>query len=268
MGRTPQIDRAAILEAAMRLADQAGLEAVTMHAVARLLGVTPMALYRHVDSKDALLDGLVEQLLTSFPAQPDTGSWDDRLTAMADAIRAVARRHPAVFPLLLTRPAVTPGALRVRDGAQAALTEAGIPRDQVARTERLLATAILGFAASEVAGRFRERDQDVIDQDFAELIRWLSIAVATLRQLARPGASRPGRPGPVGRDQVAAYTRSAKLYTSPWDRLLAMSASLIMPTSFLSSITGSRLIWYFFISASVSPMLASASIQRGVPSAS
>jgi len=183
MGRMAQIDRVAILDAAMRLADHAGIEAVTMHAVARWLGVTPMALYRHVDNKDALLDGMVERLITSFPVTSGTGCWSDRLTAIAEGIRATAKRHPAVFPLLLTRPAVTPAARAVRDAAQAALTEAGVPRAQVARTERLLVTAIFGFATSEATGRFRQRDQAVIDEDFAELIRWLTIAVASLRQL-------------------------------------------------------------------------------------
>ncbi len=183
MGRTAQIDRAAILDAAIKLADSAGMEAVTMHAVASRLDVTPMALYRHVDNKDALLDGMVEQLLTAFPRLPDTGSWSDRLTAMADGTRAVARQHPAVFPLLLTRPASTPAARAVRDSVQAALAEAGVPADRVARTERLLATAVFGFAASEVAGRFHGRDQQIIDEDFAELIRWLTMAVAELRQL-------------------------------------------------------------------------------------
>ncbi|HMD23653.1 MAG TPA: TetR family transcriptional regulator [Streptosporangiaceae bacterium] len=64
MGRVAQISRAAVLAAALRLADERGLAAVTMHAVARSLDVTPMALYRHVADKDALLDGLVELLLT------------------------------------------------------------------------------------------------------------------------------------------------------------------------------------------------------------
>ncbi len=49
MGRAPQISREAVLAAALRLADARGLEAVTMHAVAKSLQVTPMALYRHVN---------------------------------------------------------------------------------------------------------------------------------------------------------------------------------------------------------------------------
>jgi len=178
VGRTPQISRDAVLATALRLADEQGLEAVTMHAVARSLRVTPMALYRHVDGKNALLDGLVELLLTEYPLPPGGGRWDERLTALAAGIRDTARRHPAVFPLLLTRPAVTPAARAVRDTVQSALREGGLPEAEVARAERLISTVVLGFAASEAAGHFRQHDQSVIDADFAELLRWLRLSLA------------------------------------------------------------------------------------------
>jgi AcrR family transcriptional regulator len=178
MGRRPQIDRAAVVDAAMMLADENGLEAVTMHAVAQRLGVTPMALYRHVDGKQALLDGMVERLLTSYPLPPADAPWAGRLTAMADGIRSTAKQHPAVFPLLLTRPAATPGARTVRDYVQAALREAGLTAADAARAERLISTAVLGFAASEAAGRFRHHAQAVIDEDFAVLLRWLRLAMS------------------------------------------------------------------------------------------
>jgi len=177
MGRRPQIDRAAILDAAMLLADESGLEAVTMHAVAQRLNVTAMALYRHVDGKQTLLDGLVERLLTSYPLPPADAPWPARLTAIADAVRSTAKRHPAVFPLLLTRPAVTPAARVTRDAVQAALREAGLAQAAAARAERLISTAVLGFAASEAAGRFRQHSQAVIDADFTELLRWLRLVL-------------------------------------------------------------------------------------------
>jgi AcrR family transcriptional regulator len=175
VGRAPQISREAVLAAALGLADEQGLQAVTMHAVARRLQVTPMALYRHVDDKNALLDGLVELLLTSYPLPAPGLSWDERLVALATGIRATARRHPAVFPLLLTRPAVTPAARTARDAVQAALRDSGMPETEIARTERLISTAVLGFAASEAAGRFRQHTRSVIDADFAELLRWLRL---------------------------------------------------------------------------------------------
>jgi len=180
VGRAPQISRDAVLAVALRLADEQGLEAVTMHAVARRLGVTPMALYRHVDGKNALFDGLVERLLTEHPLPPAADRWDQRLVALAAATRDSARRHPAVFQLLLTRPAITPGARAVRDAIRAALREGGLPEGEVARAERLMSTAVLGFAASEAAGRFRQHDQLVIDEDFAELLRWLRLPLPTV----------------------------------------------------------------------------------------
>ena len=132
-----------------------------------------------MEDKNALLDGLVELLLTEYPLPQAEGGWDARLTALAAGIRDTARRHPAVFPLLLTRPAVTPAARTVRDAVQAALHDGGLPETGVARAERLISTAVLGFAASEASGRFRQHDQSVIDADFAELLRWLRRALSS-----------------------------------------------------------------------------------------
>lgn len=184
MGRQAQIGRAVILDTALKIADDHGLDAVTMHAVARSLQVTPMALYRHVASKAALLDGLVEVLLTEIPLPPCALPWDEFLMALAAGIRATARSHPAAFPLLLSRPAVTPAATSVRDAIHEALRQADVPEEHVARTERLLSTAVLGFAVSEATGRFSRHDQAAIDADFTELQRWL-------RQLLPPATRAP-----------------------------------------------------------------------------
>jgi len=169
VGRPPRIDRAQVLSESLALADEQGLEAVTMAAVAERLAVTPMALYRHVANKADLLDGLVEQLLTEFPAPPAGVPWPKRLSIMAANIRASARRHPSVFPLLLQRPATTEEARDTRHAVYVALGEAGVPENRVAQVERLVSTAILGFAVSEVAGRFRHHTRRQLDADFQDL---------------------------------------------------------------------------------------------------
>jgi AcrR family transcriptional regulator len=169
MGRPARVDRTQILAEALALADEQGLEGLTMGAVAQRLGVTPMALYRHVGNKAELLDGLVELLLTGFPPPPEEMNWPERLSALANRVRASARRHPAVFPLLLQRPASTPHARRTREAVYRALVEAGIAEDRLAQVERLLSTAILGFAVSEVAGRFRNQSRRQLDADFEVL---------------------------------------------------------------------------------------------------
>jgi AcrR family transcriptional regulator len=184
VGRPAQIDRAAILAASLQLADEQGLPAVTMQAVADRLGVTPMALYRHVQNKADLLDGLVERILLDVPLPDPQAPWPDRLAALARGTRAAALRHPGVFPLLLQRAAATPGARRTRDVVYGALREAGLAEADVVQLERLLSTAILGFAASEAGGRFAAHSLEQRDADFARLQDMLAAAV--LNALAVP----------------------------------------------------------------------------------
>ncbi|MER6241786.1 TetR/AcrR family transcriptional regulator [Streptomyces griseorubiginosus] len=154
--------REEILDAALAIADERGLEAVSMRALAERVGVTPMALYRHVKDKAALLDGMVGRLLSALlPTDGADGAlageeptWDQRLNALAHACRAVTQRHPWAAHLLFSRPAVTPDAVRAVDIIYLALVEAGVPESEVPRLERLISTFVIGFAASEASGRF------------------------------------------------------------------------------------------------------------------
>jgi len=143
---------------------------MTMQAVADRMGVTPMALYRHVKNKADLLDGLVESILLEVPLPDPNDPWPDRLAAMARGTRIAALRHPGVFPLLLQRAAATPGARRTRDVVRTALRQAGLPDGDAVQLERLLSTAIVGFAASEAGGRFAALSPEQLDADFARLL--------------------------------------------------------------------------------------------------
>ena len=179
MGRPAIIDRDAVLATSLQLADEQGLAAVTMQAVADRLGVTPMALYRHVANKADLLDGVVESILLEVPLPDPAEGWPDRLGALARGTRAAALRHPQIFPLLLQRAAVTPGARRTREVVYAALREAGLAEDDVVQLERVLVTAVLGFAASEAGGRFAAHSAEQLNADFARLQEILAAGVAT-----------------------------------------------------------------------------------------
>jgi AcrR family transcriptional regulator len=147
-----------ILQAALAIADDRGLAAVSMRSVAERVGVSAMSLYPHVASKEALLDGLVDVLLAELLGDlgklPAGADWWARLVAVADGVRRLAARHPSAFSLLLARPSVTPDAVRATDVLYQALLDAGVPDAQVARVERMVSTFVLGFAASEVNGRF------------------------------------------------------------------------------------------------------------------
>jgi AcrR family transcriptional regulator len=149
--------RRQILEAALALADEEGLDAVSMRAVAARVGVSPMALYPYVGSKAALLDGMVGQLLGTLP-RPDATDSRAGLQELAHALRALAKAHPAAFALLLSRPSVTPDAARAVDRVYQGLLDIGVPRSEVPRLERMFSSFVLGFAHSEVSGRFAVDD--------------------------------------------------------------------------------------------------------------
>ena len=150
--------RSAILRAAIEIADERGLDAVSMRGVAKRVGVTPMALYPHVGSKAALLDGMMGELLGELLPASTTGTWRDRLTTLAHAARSLSRRHPWFAVLQFTRPAIEPDAIRVVDAIYQGLLDAGVPDAEVPRLERLVSTFIVGYGASEASGRFTVGD--------------------------------------------------------------------------------------------------------------
>ncbi len=185
MPRQAIISRDAILGATLTLADERGLDAVSMRAVAARLGVTPMALYHHVRDKDDLLDGLVERLVTELELPDASLAPEERLRELANGMRTVAARHPDTFLMFLRRPVATPEALALRESVYDALRDAGTPDELVPRIERLLSTFVIGFAASEAGGRFAAHAQAVRDADF----QWMRTQVVRAAEASR-GANR------------------------------------------------------------------------------
>src|SRR6476661_400749 len=97
MGRPSRITRDAVLSCALRVVDEGGLTALTMAAAAEQLAVSPMALYRHVQSKDDLLDGIVELLLAEIATAVVLHEDDDlegALRRFIDAAENTAAAHP------------------------------------------------------------------------------------------------------------------------------------------------------------------------------
>jgi AcrR family transcriptional regulator len=168
-----------VLDAALVVMEARGLDGVSMRAVAERIGVTPMALYHHVRDKQDLVDGVVERLLSEISLPAPELPWDERLRALGESLRASARRHPDAFLLLLRRPAATTAALRVRDAVYATLRDAGVAEPTVPRLERLLSTFMIGFAASESAGRFAAHDRPTLNAD----LEW---ALARIRAMIVP----------------------------------------------------------------------------------
>ncbi|BCY12223.1 TetR/AcrR family transcriptional regulator [Actinoplanes sp. L3-i22] len=146
--------RPEILDATLEIVTERGLDALSMRSVAQRLGLTPMALYGYFRSKEELLDALLGRLLEEVTPPPEGSDWRAAMLHLSYEMRAVARRHPTVLPLVLTRPGVSPGTLRLIDQVYRALLSAGVPRAEIPRLERTLSTFVIGHVLSEVSGRF------------------------------------------------------------------------------------------------------------------
>jgi AcrR family transcriptional regulator len=119
-----RLDRDAVLQAGLALADEAGLAAVTLRRLADRLAVTPMALYRHVAGKDDLLDGMADLLYAELDVPEPTGGWWEELAALARSTRRVLLAHPSAAPLF-SRPLAGPSSLRLGDALLETLQRAG-----------------------------------------------------------------------------------------------------------------------------------------------
>ena len=121
-GRPVALTREQVLVAALEIIDQDGVEALTMRRLGQALDRNPMGIYRHAADKDALLDGVVEHVLSALvvsrepgrdqESRHDVGDWETALRRTAHAFRRIALAHPNAVPLLVTRSVTGPLALR------------------------------------------------------------------------------------------------------------------------------------------------------------
>lgn len=151
-----------VVTAAIELADEAGLDSVTMRAVAGRVGVAPMSLYTYVPGRAELLDLMVDAVYLAMdrPAWR-TRSWRRRLTQVAEANRAMLAAHPWVAEVATqTRPPLGPGLMAKYEHELSALDGAGLGDVE---TDAAL-TFLLGFVqthgrAAQAAARARAESE-------------------------------------------------------------------------------------------------------------
>jgi AcrR family transcriptional regulator len=146
-----QLSRELILDAALQLVDEDGLEALSMRQLGARLGVEGMALYRYVANKATLLDGLVERLFLLLDVHMDEqADWMAILVEVATAYRRLAIAHPRAFPLLTTRPPATAAALVRAEPVFAALARGGFgPAERIVAVQTFFAF-LNGYLLAEV----------------------------------------------------------------------------------------------------------------------
>ena len=122
----PTLTRQTVVAKAISLADQSGIDALSMRQLAHALGVEAMSLYNHITNKDELIDGMVDSVIGEIkPPRKDTDDWKAEMCARAHAAHQMLVRHTWAAQLIASRINVGPNMLRYIDATVGCLLRAG-----------------------------------------------------------------------------------------------------------------------------------------------
>ena len=149
--RRAPLSRDQVLQAAVALADEGGVGALSMRRLGQVLGVEAMSLYNHVAGKGDLLDGMIDVVFGEIGLPPAVGGWKSAMRARALSARAVLGRHRWAIGLMESRKTPGPATLRHHDAVLGCLRGAGFSIELTAHAYSLLDSYIYGFALQEAS---------------------------------------------------------------------------------------------------------------------
>lgn len=185
----PQLSPELVVETAGEIADEHGLSAVTLTRVAKTLGTSQPALYRHVESYDDLIRSLglrAREILASRLTTSAIGvAGEDAVRAMGLAWRQMVADHPGLYAATDRYPCAGDAELelavnRVVETLGLALTEFGLSEDRKVHAARTLRSAFHGFSHLE-SGDGHPLEQD-LDESFDQLIELLCVGIRAINQ--------------------------------------------------------------------------------------
>jgi AcrR family transcriptional regulator len=195
-----RLDRGSVLRAGLELADQSGLGAVTLRRLADRLGVTPMALYRHVADKGDLLNGMADLLYAELDVPEPEPDWWPGLAALARSVRRVLLAHPATAPLF-SRPLAGAHSVRLGEALLGTLRRAGFDPAEAEELHEQLSEMVFALVRPELhPGPERRPGQDAAFERGIELLH-AGLLARLEQQSALPGLAmaRTSAGEPAGR---------------------------------------------------------------------
>jgi AcrR family transcriptional regulator len=152
------LSRDRVLRAAVRIADEGGLESLTMRRVAEELGAEAMSLYYHVAKKEDILDGLVDVIaaeindVVEHPPEPSGGTdWKTAIRRRILSAREVFLAHPWAPGVFEERAGASPAVLRYYDGLVGLMRDGGFSYDLAHHALHALGSRALGFSQEPFA---------------------------------------------------------------------------------------------------------------------
>ena len=155
------LTRERVLEGAVALADEIGVEALTMRKLADALDVKPMTIYHHVPGKEQIIDGMVDVVFSEIDLPPSDLDWSPAMRARCISARQALNRHWWAAPLMETRTSPGPASIMHHDAVIGCLRRGGLSLQMTAHAYAILDSFIYGFAMQEASLPFHGDEPDV-----------------------------------------------------------------------------------------------------------
>ena len=166
-----------VLRAAIKVADEGGIESLTMRKLAKELGVEAMSLYHHVANKEAVLDGVVDAIVHEIAETlggldvPSNGAdWKTALRRRILTAREVMLRHPWAPGVLETRTTMSFAMMRYFDTLLGILRQGGFSYDLGHQAMHALGSRSLGFTRE----MFQPDDEDQAEEDVTVMLEQMA----------------------------------------------------------------------------------------------
>ncbi|MDP4505843.1 TetR/AcrR family transcriptional regulator [Nonomuraea turcica] len=186
----PSLSRQRVIEAAVAVADERGVAAVSMRNVAERLGVEAMSLYHHVANKDAILDGIVDAVFGEIELPEPDLDWRTAMRRRATSARDTLSRHSWALGLMESRRNTGPATLRHHDAVIGNLRAAGFSIIDAVHAVSVIDSYVYGFTLQEQQLPFAASEE--LKDAASELVRRMPAdQYPHLRETAVEQASRP-----------------------------------------------------------------------------
>ncbi len=188
--RRRPLSRDRVLRAAIRLADEGGIESVSMRKLGQALRVEAMSLYKHVANKDDILDGIADLITSDFEVPSLETDWKSAIRGSAISAHQVLLRHPWASSVIESRVNAGPARLRFLDAVIGVLSAAGFTMPTVQHAIMALDSHTYGFVLQELAWPF---DVETAPEMAATFARGLPAGeYPNLFAMAQMAATAPG----------------------------------------------------------------------------
>ena len=168
--RKPGLSKERVLKTAIKFTDKHGIESLSMRKLGQLLGVEAMSLYNHVANKDAILDGIVDTVVSEIDVPTVGGEWRSEMRRRAISAHEVLVRHAWATQLIVSRPNVGPSMLRYVDATIGCLVKAGFTYPTADHAWNAIDSYVYGFTLQKLNFPFKPKEYAKVAKAFLPMI--------------------------------------------------------------------------------------------------